>query len=82
MTVRQVTMPIHDNAANVGVQAESVHGDITVYFLPPGAGPEEKLRVGVNYLNGGMPSKAGELIYDVLMRDTPAARRGSTGCWP
>ncbi|MFG1952095.1 hypothetical protein [Micromonospora sp. NPDC048830] len=67
MTARQVTMPAHDNAPNVGVQAESVHGDITVYFLPPGAGPEEKLRVGVNYLNGGMPHKAGELIYDVLM---------------
>lgn len=67
MTARQVTMPVYDNAPNVGVQAESVHGNITVYFLPPGAGPEEKLRVGVNYLNGGMPRKAGELIYDVLM---------------
>ncbi|WBB82112.1 hypothetical protein O7606_12510 [Micromonospora sp. WMMD882] len=67
MTAQEFTMPAHDDAPNIGLQAESVHGDVTVYFLPPGARPEDKLRVGLNYLDGGMPRKAGELIYDVLM---------------
>jgi hypothetical protein len=67
VTTQQVTMSTHGDIPNVGVEAESVHGNITVYFLPPGAGPEEKLRIGINYLNGGMPRKAGELIYEVLM---------------
>jgi hypothetical protein len=43
--------------AHVGVQAQVVHGDV-VYQVPKDAAPEEKFRVGVNYLDGGMPPLA------------------------
>jgi hypothetical protein len=53
--------------ASVGVQARTVHGDVTVYQLSDDT-PEEKYRVGVNYLDGGMPARACELIYDAIVK--------------
>jgi hypothetical protein len=53
-----------DNA-HVGVQAQVVHGDV-VYQVPPGASAEDKFRVGVNYLDGRMPSQALSLIEEAV----------------
>ncbi|MEV0643739.1 hypothetical protein AB0I28_00610 [Phytomonospora sp. NPDC050363] len=55
------------DSANVAVQAEAVHGDVTVYQVSPGASPAERFRAGVRYLGGGMPTKAKELIVDAVM---------------
>ena len=48
------------------VQAQTVHGEVTVYQLSNDT-PEEKYRVGVNYLDGGMPARACELIDDAIV---------------
>jgi hypothetical protein len=58
---------VASDAATVGVQAQTVHGDVTVYQLSDDT-PEEKYRVGVNYLDGGMPARACELIYDAIVK--------------
>jgi hypothetical protein len=47
-----------DDSATVGAQAQVIHGDVTTYFIRPGATAKEKYEVGVNYLNGGVPSSA------------------------
>jgi hypothetical protein len=47
--------------ASVGVQAQVVHGDVSVYQLT-GDAPEDLYRAGVHYLDGGMPTKAREFI--------------------
>jgi len=47
-----------DDSATVGAQAQVIHGDVTTYFIRPGATAKEKYEVGVNYLNGGVPSTA------------------------
>ena len=49
---------IADHSATVGAQAQVIHGDVTTYFLRPGATAKEKYEVGVHYLNGGVPSSA------------------------
>jgi len=56
------TTNVAADAANVGFQAQTVHGDVTVYMVASDAPPEEKYRVGVRYLDGNMPAKARELI--------------------
>jgi hypothetical protein len=58
---------IAGGAATVGVQTQAVHGDVTVYQLASNASPAEKYRIGLNYLDGGMPAKAQELIGDAIM---------------
>jgi hypothetical protein len=47
--------------ASVGVQAQVVHGDVSVYQLA-GDSPEDLYRTGASYLDGGMPAKAREFI--------------------
>lgn len=49
-------------SANVGVQAETFHGDVYYYVVRDDAPAEEKFHVGVSYLNGGVPSEALPLI--------------------
>ena len=56
------------DASHVGVQAGTVHGDVWVYQVPEDASPEQKYRIGVNYLDGGMPMKACELINEAIAR--------------
>ena len=56
------TTNVAADAATVGVQAQVVHGDITVYQNDSNASAEEKFQDGVRYLGGGMPAKARELI--------------------
>ena len=67
------------DSASVGVQAQAIHGDVTVYQRSDEATPEQKYRTGVNYLNGGMPAPSS-------MRpsrwDTRPARCGFMGCSP
>ncbi len=53
----------------VGAQAGIVHGDVNVYALPADASPEEKFRVGVRRLDGGMPAKAWQLINEAVDSD-------------
>jgi uncharacterized membrane protein YedE/YeeE len=54
------------DSAAVGVQAETIDGDVHVYLVQAGATPEKKYEVGVNYLNGGVPSKALELVEEAI----------------
>ncbi|HEY6739177.1 MAG TPA: hypothetical protein VI076_10040, partial [Actinopolymorphaceae bacterium] len=60
--------------ARVGVQAEKVYGDI--YVTLPGDPPEKQFEVGRNYLHGGMPRRAEELIGEAFhagLRSSEAA---------
>ncbi|MEU4422505.1 hypothetical protein AB0F81_17895 [Actinoplanes sp. NPDC024001] len=47
-----------DGNATVGVQAAYVHGDVNYFQAPPNATPEQKLLVGVRYLESGAPGEA------------------------
>lgn len=49
-----------------GVQTEVVHGDVTVYMLQANASPEQVYRAGLEYLDGGMPTKAGEYLENAI----------------
>ncbi|MEU1021544.1 hypothetical protein ABZ366_05425 [Streptomyces sp. NPDC005904] len=51
--------------SNVGIQAQVVH-ESTVNFVHPDASPQEKYRVGVQLLEDGVPSRAREMITDVI----------------
>jgi hypothetical protein len=51
--------------STVGIQAETVHNS-TVYFVHPDASPEEKYKVGVRFLEDGIPSRAREMISDAI----------------
>lgn len=51
--------------SNVGIQAETVHNS-NVYFVHPDASPREKYRVGVRYLEDGVPSRARDMISDAI----------------
>ncbi|MFF5422526.1 hypothetical protein ACFY49_40675, partial [Streptomyces misionensis] len=51
--------------STIGIQAETVH-DSTIYFVHPDASPQEKYRVGVQLLKDGVPSRAREMITDVI----------------
>ncbi|MER5498425.1 hypothetical protein ABT096_14690 [Streptomyces sp. NPDC002561] len=51
--------------STIGIQAETVH-DSTIYFVHPDASPQEKYRVGVQLLEDGVPSRAREMITDVI----------------
>ena len=53
--------------SNIGVQAQTVHGDVTVYQLASDPSPKEKYEVGVCYLDGGMPTRARQLISEAVM---------------
>ncbi|MEV7630309.1 hypothetical protein [Actinoplanes sp. NPDC089786] len=54
--------------AEIGVQANVVHGDITVYQVAPDASPQAVFRVGVNRLNARMPDEARHLIETAVAR--------------
>ncbi|GGT06969.1 hypothetical protein [Streptomyces griseoviridis] len=51
--------------STVGIQAETVHNS-QVYIVPPDASPQEKYKVGVRFLEEGVPSRARELIGDAI----------------
>ncbi|HEY7147359.1 MAG TPA: hypothetical protein VH637_24180 [Streptosporangiaceae bacterium] len=53
------------DTANVGIQAHVVHGDVFLY-QPAARSPDEKYRAGVRYLDGGMPTKARQLIGEAM----------------
>ncbi|MDH6225667.1 hypothetical protein [Streptomyces sp. MJP52] len=57
----------HNTAAysNVGIQAETVHNS-QVYIVSPDASPEEKYRVGVRFLEEGVPNRARDLIGEAI----------------
>jgi hypothetical protein len=58
----------HNSAAydsTVGIQAETVHNS-NVYFVHPDASPQEKYKVGVRFLEDGIPSRAREMISDAI----------------
>ncbi|GAA2772375.1 hypothetical protein GCM10010521_58070 [Streptomyces rameus] len=58
----------HNSAAygsTVGIQAETVHNS-NVYFVHPDASPQEKYKVGVRYLEDGVPSRARDMISEAI----------------
>ncbi|MBM7441543.1 hypothetical protein [Streptomyces sp. HB132] len=58
----------HNSAADgstVGIQAETVHNS-NVYFVHPDASPQEKYKVGVRFLEDGIPSRARDMISDAI----------------
>jgi hypothetical protein len=57
------------NNARVENQIGVVHGDAKFYSLSNESTPEEKFRVGLNYLNGNMPRQAEKLIGEAVMSD-------------
>ena len=57
---------IADDSAAVGVQAGVVHTINQFYRLGPDATPTEKYRLGVRYLDNGMPKRALELIDEAI----------------
>jgi hypothetical protein len=52
--------------ATVGFQAETIHGDVYSYVIRPDAPAEERYEIGVNYLDGGVPSAALPLIEQAI----------------
>lgn len=54
-----------EGSASVGIQAQEVHNS-TVYQMLPDTPPERKYRIGVRYLDDGVPVKARELINDAI----------------
>ncbi|MFB6843456.1 hypothetical protein ACFCXS_01080 [Streptomyces sp. NPDC056373] len=61
--------------STIGIQAETVH-DSNIYIVHPDASPQERYRVGVQLLEDGVPSRAREMITDVIARghDTAEVR--------
>ncbi|MGW0879970.1 hypothetical protein [Streptomyces sp. NPDC002671] len=58
----------HNSAAfdsTVGIQAETVHNS-NVYFVHPDASPQEKYKVGVRFLEDGIPNRARDMISDAI----------------
>ncbi|MBT2419098.1 hypothetical protein J7F01_03030 [Streptomyces sp. ISL-22] len=58
----------HNSAAygsNVGIQAEVVHNP-TLNFGNSDASPQEKYKVGVRFLEDGVPSRARDMISDAI----------------
>ncbi|WP_393058850.1 hypothetical protein [Streptomyces sp. LN549] len=58
----------HNSAAfdsTVGIQAETVHNS-NVYFVHPDASPQEKYKVGVRFLEDGIPSRSRDMISDAM----------------
>ncbi|MER5889330.1 hypothetical protein ABT160_36360 [Streptomyces sp. NPDC001941] len=51
--------------STVGIQAETVHNS-NVYFVHPDASPQEKYKVGVRFLEDGIPSRARDMISDAI----------------
>ncbi|MDQ1292938.1 MAG: hypothetical protein QG608_819 [Actinomycetota bacterium] len=60
------TANVAGDRATVGVQAQNLHGDVTIYQVPPGATPRKKYEIGVNHLQGRMPDTARRLITDAI----------------
>ncbi|WP_157244584.1 hypothetical protein [Nonomuraea typhae] len=59
-------MNVAEDTATVGVQAETVHGDVTVYQIPADPTPEERFAGGVHRLLGGMADEAREPIKQAV----------------
>lgn len=66
MTESEPGTKITAENSTVGIQAESVHNS-NVYITQDDS-PQEKYRVGVNYLNDGVPGKARDLIHEAIVR--------------
>lgn len=58
---------IAQNNAQVDAQIGIVHGDVMFYKIAGEASPEEKYRVGRNYLDGNMPRQAEKLIREAFV---------------
>jgi hypothetical protein len=54
------------DSATVAMQGTTVHGDVSIYQVPPGASAEQLFEIGVRYLDGGMPSKARQLFDEAI----------------
>lgn len=61
------TANVASGGAVVGFQAQAVHGNVTIFQLRDDS-PEERFRVGVAYLDSGMPREARELIGQAIAK--------------
>jgi hypothetical protein len=57
---------VAEDSATVGVQAETVHGDVSVYQVVDGSSPKDRFEIGVNCLRGGMADRAREIIGEAV----------------
>ncbi len=58
---------IAEGKSHVDAQIGVVHGDVSFYKISGAETPEEKFRIGCNYLAGNMPRQAEELIRGAFM---------------
>ncbi|MFI6294627.1 hypothetical protein ACIBEJ_23765 [Nonomuraea sp. NPDC050790] len=56
------------DSANVAVQAEAIHGPVTVYQAEGVLSPQETFDVGLNSLRGGMAAEARDHFRDAVVR--------------
>jgi hypothetical protein len=68
----RATFNTAESWSKVGIQAEEVHNstvyhDSTVYQVHPDATAQEKYRVGVRFLEDGVPAQARKLIHDAII---------------
>jgi hypothetical protein len=60
------TTNVAGDSAQIGVQAGTVHDGVHIYTISPDASPEEKFETGVRVLDGGMASRAWQLIREAV----------------
>lgn len=61
------TTNVAGDSAHIGVQAGTVHGDVSVYTTFADDPPERKCETGVRFLDGGIPGRAWQLINEAVM---------------
>jgi len=61
------TTNVASDQANVGFQAQAIHGNVLIFQLRNDS-PEEKFRVGVAYLDSRIPTKAREMIGEAIAK--------------
>lgn len=68
MSAATTTNNVAQGNATVGVQAQAIHIDARNYQLSPDAPPEQRFRVGVEYLDARIPDEARRHIEEAVAR--------------
>ncbi|MEV7013667.1 hypothetical protein [Streptosporangium sp. NPDC051022] len=63
------TTNVAGGSSYVGMQAGTVHGDVSVYTTFADDPPEKKFETGARFLDGGMPGRAWQLINEAVMAE-------------
>lgn len=56
----------NSDQVHVGVQANTIHGDVNYYTLPPNPTADEKFVIGVRHLDGRMAATARRYIHEAV----------------